>query len=151
MHVTRGGTRREEILEEEKGREKRVSREEVVEEDERRREKRIRRCTREDCRRRTEDVEKEEAGGVKNKSPVGRGAVQDGPKLFGTTPRAEGSSSARGNQVPLECDRPREKQNKFLCSRPSLLSPFFSALVRFAPRSSSPSPPPVSRPPREKH
>ncbi|OAD52858.1 Protein 60A [Eufriesea mexicana] len=61
-------------------------------------------CTREDCRRRTEDVEKEEAGGVKNKSPVGRGAVQDGPKLFGTTPRAEGSSSARGNQVPLECD-----------------------------------------------
>lgn len=110
------------------------------------------------CQRRTEDVEeKEVVGGVKNKSPVGRGAVQDGPKLFGTTPRAEGSSSARGNQVPLECDRPKRKTKQIfmpspppapLC--PSFPPLFFSAFsFACAPRSSPP--PPVSRPPREKH
>lgn len=77
------------------------------------------------CQRRTEDVEeKEVVGGVKNKSPVGRGAVQDGPKLFGTTPRAEGSSSARGNQVPLECDRPKRKTKQIFM--PSLPLPLFA-------------------------
>ena len=101
-----------------------------------------------------------ERGGVKNKSPVGRGAVQDGPKLFGTTPRAEGPSSARGNQVPLECDRLKRKTKQiFMPSSPPPIPlrpfrpPFFSAFSFASASRPSPSspPPPASRPPREKH
>lgn len=96
------------------------------------------RCMREErVRGRRERNRRKAEGGVKNKSPVGRGAVQDGPKLFGTTPRAEGSSSARGNQVPLECDRPERKTKQiFMPSVPPVAPPFrlsFALLLILAP------------------
>lgn len=74
------------------------------------------------------------------------------PSYSGPPRVRRGPATARGNQVPLECDRPREKQNKFLCP-PSLPYTTVSAFVRFTPHSSlsppirpSPFPLPPSAP-----
>lgn len=67
-------------------------------------------------------VERAGTEGVKKKSPLLAWSGPEWTRAIRDHPECQGSSLARGNQVPLECDRPRKTKQIFMPSSAPRLS-----------------------------